>query len=207
MPCIVSALSCAYAATSAVTAAMESENDNSIVTYSSGGVITVPHTKALSKNLRHKAQEPDPHPLPEAAGYLDRPIAAPDNEQEQEGRKEAQPQPSQKQEQPGRQEERSPRSSRHSTTGAAGPRASSIPSGCGRWPTRRARSWAYRRASTTGASRPYWLPSSSRRRICPTGDWSSTLRSTPETWSGGDVQAIQQGAVPASGVEDQAQGA
>ena len=30
----------------------------------------------MSKNLRHKAQEPDPHPLPGAVEYLDRPIAA-----------------------------------------------------------------------------------------------------------------------------------
>ena len=60
MPCIVSALSCAYAATSAVTVAMESENDNNIVTYSSEGFIIVPPEGALSKNLRHKAQDPDP---------------------------------------------------------------------------------------------------------------------------------------------------
>ena len=50
MPCIVSALSCAYAATSAVTVAMESENDNSIVTHYSEGFIIVPPEGLVQKS-------------------------------------------------------------------------------------------------------------------------------------------------------------
>ena len=99
----------------------------------------------MSKNLRHKAQEPDPprcRSQPGTARYLDRPIAAPDNEQEQDHPIRTGP------------EARTIRSARgttarstgHSTTGAAGQSAISMPTGCGRWPTGRAISWAYQRA-------------------------------------------------------------
>jgi len=47
MPCIMSALSCAYAATSAVTAAMESENGDNIVAYSSGVCYNGSHCNPL----------------------------------------------------------------------------------------------------------------------------------------------------------------
>ncbi len=99
----------------------------------------------MSKNLRHKAQEPDQprcRSQPGTARYLDRPIAAPDNEQEQDYPIRTGP------------EARTIRSARgttarstgHSTTGAAGRSAISMPTGCGRWPTGRAISWAYQRA-------------------------------------------------------------
>ena len=68
------------------------------------------------------------------------------------------------------------------TTRAAGPRAGATPSGCGGWPTRRAGSWAYRKAGATGVSRPYWLPSSSRSP--PAGGRSGISTSAPKTWNG-----------------------